>query len=1537
MVASGAVGYNTGTMLPNIQRHATAVVAAAEALPFGVAATDPHGRITWANAAYAQLSDCTPDELLGQSAGTFDWDALAHAVPSSEPWRGYAVCKRKTGEAYSVEHSITTLRDAAADTAGFWIMKRDTTGLRRPAGTLYQAEANLSALIESTEDFIWSVDLDYRLLTFNTALRDDVLSRSAVQVAVGMRPEEWMPPERAALWPPMFARALSEGPFRIEYQVLSGRTLELSFNPIRQDGGTVGISVFGKDITERKQAEKTLQEAETTYRTIFDGALEGIFRTSVEGKALTANPALAKIFGYDSPEDFVSTITDVGHQVWLDPAERTCCLQRLENGEVVRGYECQFKRKDGRLIWGTLNIQKVCGPNETTAYYEGFIEDITERKCHEAAIQQANEAVAKTEKQYRHLFNSISDAVFVYELREDGLPLPSQYREVNDNACRLLGYSREELLQLRVTDVVPSEERSSGPANAQKLLADGQVMWTGSLVTKHGQRIPVEANTHIFDLDGKSVAISSVRDITERKKAERRYREIVDGALEGIYRTSPEGTLLAANPALADMLGYGTPNELVSAINDAAHQLWLDPTERIRCAASLEDHESVRGFVTQFKRKDGTAMWASINGRRVSGSDGQTLYYDGFVQDVTERRETGARLAVQSKRFQDIIEHTDAGYFRIGVDGRYQDVNSAWLRMHGFISRDDAIGLHFSAIQVPEDLFKAKEIVELVSRGECIRAGEFSRLKRDGTVGYHTFSANPVFDGDRVVGMEGFLVDITDRKTAEQERQKTEQRYRSLFDSMQEGVAIHRLVQTNGTPENYVLLEVNRRYEEILGVRREAVVNRPATSAYGTQDPPYLKEFASVVETGTPLQFETYFPPMDKHFVISVAPMGEDGFATIFFDNSEQKKTERAIQQANEGLAQAEAHYRLMFNCVSDAVFIHDFGVDGFPSHFTEVNENACRLLGYAREELLQMGPPDIDTPEEHPEIVARAQKVMAGGELIWEGRLVAKDGRRIPVEVNTHLVDLDGAPTIISCVRDISERKKNEESMRSLATAIEQATETIVITDLDGTIQYCNPAFEKVTGYSKKEAIGQNSRVLKSGKHSKDFYERMWATIMQGKVWSGHLTNKRKDGSFYEESATITPIRDASGEISGFVAVKRDVTERLQLENQLRQAQKLESIGRLAGGVAHDFNNLLTVINGYSGFLLKELKAGDPLRSYAEQITIAGERAASLTKQLLAFSRKQVIEPRVLDLNSIIRESSVLLRRLIGDDIVLETHLDSSLGQVMADPDQIHQVIMNLAVNARDAMPDGGALDIETLNVELGKDDSAAVHPGAIPGRYVLVTVTDSGHGMDETIRKQVFEPFFTTKGVGKGTGLGLSTVYGIIRQNGGWVDVWSEVGVGTTFKLYLPRIDACPVAERKGTIAVGAGGGETILVVEDESAVRSFAKAALRQHGYPVLGASDGDEALLVAKQFLGEIDLLVTDVVMPGLNGKELADHLRMLYPGLKVLFISGYTADVIAHRGVLDPGVAFLHKPFGQEELAQKVREVLADPIKPILES
>src|SRR5690606_6738766 len=376
------------------------------------------------------------------------------------------------------------------------------------------------------------------------------------------------------------------------------------------------------------------------------------------------------------------------------------------------------------------------------------------------------------------------------------------------------------------------------------------------------------------------------------------------------------------------------------------------------------------------------------------------------------------------------------------------------------------------------------------------------------------------------------------------------------------------------------------------------------------------------------------------------------------------------------------------------------------------------------------------------------------------------------------------------------------------------------------------------------------------------------------------------------------------------------------------RQVLKLEAVGRLAGGIAHDFNNILTAVGGHAALLLEEIPPGDPLRADLEEIKRGVDRATSLTRQLLAFSRKQVLKPRVLDLTSVVAETEQMLRRLIGEDIDLRTSAEPGLGRVLADPGQIQQVILNLAVNARDAMPDGGRLSIELANVDVDEEMARRHVPEQPPGRYVRLTVSDTGTGIPHHIQPHIFEPFFTTKEKGKGTGLGLSTVYGIVKQSGGFIWVYSEPGQGATFKIYLPRVDAPAEQTPAPQPEVAAHAGEeTILLVEDEPAVRDLAQRILRRKGYRVIVASNGREALDLVERQEGPIGLLVTDLIMPQMDGRELAQRLAALRPGLPVLFMSGYTGDTIAQRGVLDPDVAFIEKPFSPEGLARKVREIL----------
>ncbi len=424
-------------------------------------------------------------------------------------------------------------------------------------------------------------------------------------------------------------------------------------------------------------------------------------------------------------------------------------------------------------------------------------------------------------------------------------------------------------------------------------------------------------------------------------------------------------------------------------------------------------------------------------------------------------------------------------------------------------------------------------------------------------------------------------------------------------------------------------------------------------------------------------------------------------------------------------------------------------------------------------------------------------------------------------------------------------------------------------------------------------------------------------------------MVNKRKDGTLYTEETTISPVRDASGRIVNYVAVKRDITEHLRLAAQFQQAQKMEAVGLLAGGVAHDYNNMLSVILGYAELALAKVDPAQPLHADLEEIIKAAIRSADITRQLLAFARKQTIIPVVLDLNETVESMLKMLRRLIGEDIDLAWLPEAGLCPVKMDPVQIDQILANLCVNARDAIADVGKITIETGNAVFD-ETYCADHFGFVAGEYVLLAVSDDGCGMDKETLDQIFEPFFTSKGVGQGTGLGLSTVYGIVKQNNGFINVYSEPGKGTTFRIYLPRYAGQAVdTPREKAAEIPLSRGETVLVVEDEPALLKMGKMMLEKLGYRVLAAGTPGEAIRLAEEHAGEIQLLITDVVMPEMNGRDLAERMQSLYPGMKILFMSGYTADVIAHRGVLDEGVNFIQKPFSMKDLAVKVREALRE--------
>ena len=671
---------------------------------------------------------------------------------------------------------------------------------------------------------------------------------------------------------------------------------------------------------------------------------------------------------------------------------------------------------------------------------------------------------------------------------------------------------------------------------------------------------------------------------------------------------------------------------------------------------------------------------------------------------------------------------------------------------------------------------------------------------------------------------------------------------------------------------------------------------------------------------------------LEEQAVELEAQAAEQEMLTADLELSNQELMEATVEaeEARDSALVLEERYRLLFDRNPVPIWVYDEET----LRFLAVNEAAVLHYGYSTGEFMRMSLEDIRPPEDVALLRQRVRR--ADGELQesrgWRHR--RKNGSLIRVDIVTHSVEFEGHHARIVLATDVTAREMAQaalnESNGILRAVVDDSPLAIIIFSPSLTIHRWNSAATAQFGWSADEAIGQSLFAMIPKEKRVEFIE-LRDRLEAGEVITNFETQrKRSDGSVRDVNVSHCALRGERGELTGFVGIFSDETERKRLESQFRQAQKMEAVGQLAGGVAHDFNNLLTVIISYSQMLLADTSEGSPSRADIHEIKRAAERAALLTKQLLAFSRQQVLRPQILDLNLVIGDLEQMLRRLLREDIGVVLTLEPSLGSVAADPGQIEQIVMNLAVNARDAMPNGGRLAIETANVTF---ESAyqlrASEPPLEAGSYVMIAVSDNGTGMSPDVQAHVFEPFYTTKRLNEGTGLGLSTVYGIVKQSGGHLAMYSELGHGTIFKIYLPRVDSVADAHALDDRVDDSSsrGGETILIVEDDEALRTVACRALVHCGYAVLEASDGQAALRICAQHQGSVHLVITDMVMPEMSGAELAECIRMTFPEVKVLLMSGYTRDEAARRGIASERYSFLEKPFTPTKLAARVRELL----------
>ena len=754
---------------------------------------------------------------------------------------------------------------------------------------------------------------------------------------------------------------------------------------------------------------------------------------------------------------------------------------------------------------------------------------------------------------------------------------------------------------------------------------------------------------------------------------------------------------------------------------------------------------------------------------------------------------------------------------------------------------------------------------------------------------------------------------IVDRNNAEDLRNQIEQRFRQLFEFAPIPLSY---VELDGTR-----CEVNERFVKQFGYSREEVSDLEVWRSLAYPDQKYREEVvigwkraiaeALAKETDIPAsEYKITNKNGENRTVLVSGVIIGTGVLTCFFDITERKIAEKSLRDSEE-------RFRTLAEGTFEGVAITK------DSKLMDFNTVFSRLTGFTVDELMGGDFLELVPPEYRG---MTYELINSDNEQAYESSICRKDGSCIPVQMRSKPIPYGGGVARLVSVRDIEAMKKAEVVQKRLATAIMQAAEAVLITDSEGIIQYVNPALERISGFTANEVVGKTPRIFKSGEHDASFYKDLWKTLKSGITWVGRFTNRRKDGTLYIEEATISPVKEASGKIVNFVAVKRDVTEYLSLTRQLFQSQKLEAMGTLAGGIAHDFNNILQVCLGYSQLLAEDKTLPAQFKDDARNIYEASKRGADLVHRLLTFSKKREYKPQTLNLNQRINEIQKMLIRTIPKNIKIQLILDQDLGSINADPTQVDQVIMNVVVNARDAMPEGGSLTIETANVFLG-EEYAKTHLDVIPGSYVVLMLTDTGIGMDEATMSRIFEPFFTTKDLDKGTGLGLSVVFGIVEQHGGFVRYYSQRGQGTTCKIYFPAIISGHNISPSKLKEIAVGGSETILIVDDEDQILDFLSRVLEHSGYSVITARNGHEALSRFLKYRNKLSLIILDLVMPEMDGKQCLEEVLKIDPSVKVMISSGFSANGKISNVMKSGAKAFVTKPYDIDQLLLKIREVI----------
>jgi PAS domain S-box-containing protein len=1522
--------------------------AVIDSLPGAFYVIDQRSEVIRWNKSTERILGYSREEL--EQVETFDVIAQEDRAIMASKWKeafaeGSAMAEAHvlTKDGRKIPFLLTATRAVLGENTYVVGMGIDITERKLAEEALRESEERFRQMADHSPYMFWLFDVKTEKLLYVSPAFEKIWKRKVEDLYADPRiwRESLCPDDRDRVIADFDTRARAQGA-ESDYRILlpdgSLRWLHGRSFPLRDASGEVHrLAGIVYDVTERKQADLALEASEASLAEAQRIGQMGSWEWNAHTKEEVWSDQLFRLYGLTPGE---RSPTEATFFSLLHPEDKEALLQAIESAskdEETLRVSFRIIRPDGELRYFQSRVEVVRDSAGNSLRMIGTNQDVTERV-------RADEALRQREKE-------LEEAQRLAKVGSWAMDIQTRAVTLSEELYRILGldlkgpaptletiaqcYSPETWAQFQAAARRTLETGEPFVVEGALNLADGTKKW----VLSRGE-LQRDANGNPACYRG------TTQDITERKEAEEALRSSQEMFFKA-FHSSPEpvsimtlgeGRFIDVNKAFSDQLGY-TRAEVIGHTVD---ELGLQPLAGLTTEESqLWEQGALRDLEVELFTKFGEVRTALVSFEAVEIGGVTCILAQG--RDITEHRRAEKALRASDERYRAFISHSQDGVWRVELDqpisvdlpvdealerlfqyGWFAECNDAMARINGATRAEEIIGKRIREFIPPSEIQTIESLRSAIRGRWQNRSIELQRQDKSGIIRTLQRTEVPIIENGRVVRIWGISRDVTELKQAEDALRKSEA---SLAEAQRIALA---------GSWDWDIQSNKERWSDgmflLLGMppgKFEPTLDTFMSYVHPDDREGLVREGERAQKEKDGLQYEYRAIRADGAVRIfqSRAEIVRDAAGNpVRMLGATQDVTER--KRAEEELKISEARYKTLIEGAPEAIV----AVDPDAGIFVDFNENAMHLFGLSKEELLKVGPVEVSPPDQ-PDGRSSSEaahdyltRAMAGEDPVFEWTHRSAYGKDIPCEIRLVRLPAAGRNLVRGSITDITERKQAEEERSRLVSIVESSGDPIVGASIDGFITDWNAAAERVYGYTAEEIHGKHITILAPPSGASEI-PVVLERINQGERTSDfEAVSVRKDGTEFPVSITMSAIRNSQGEILGLSGIIRDIASRKRLEEQVTLSQKMESVGRLAGGVAHDFNNMLQIIHGYSELVLDELAEEDPTRGHVQEIKNVVERAAGLTRQLLAFGRQQVLSPQVMDLNVAITHLSKMLRRLIGEDINLEIREAKDLGRVRADPGQIDQVIMNLAVNARDAMPTGGKLSIETANVQVDSTFASGHFP-MTPGKYVMISVSDTGIGMDAATQARIFEPFFTTKEKGKGTGLGLATVYGIVKQSGGYIWVQSELGRGSAFRVYLPPVKEAATTKEVKQVRAMKGGTETVLLVEDEENVRLLVRRALQAKGYTVLEAQNGKDALRVAHQHQGPIHLLMTDVVMPGMGGRELAERLIRLRGELKTLYMSGYADDAIHHHGVLNPGTELLQKPFSADVLAAKVREVL----------